>query len=63
MQNYYDSFSIGVDIETGGHVFQLHVTNSMPMHESGFITRTTSDWGNGGFILDLILVESSSYDY
>ncbi len=48
VQNYYDSFSIGVDIETGGHVFQLHVTNSMPMHESGFITRTTSDWGNGG---------------
>ena len=40
--------SIGVDIETGGHVFQLHLTNSMPMHESGFITRTTSDWGSGG---------------
>ena len=48
VQNYYDSFSVGVDIETGGHVFQLHVTNSMPMHESGFITRTTSDWGSGG---------------
>ena len=48
MQNYHDSFSVGIDIETGGHVFQLHVTNSMPMHESGFITRTSSDWGNGG---------------
>ena len=47
-ENYHDSFSIGVDIETGGHVFQLHVTNSMPMHESGFLTRTTSSWLDGG---------------
>ena len=44
--NYNNSFSIGVDIETGGHVFQLHVTNSRPMHESGFITRTSGDWGD-----------------
>ena len=45
---YNNSFSIGVDIETGGHVFQLHITNSMPMHESGFMTRTQSDWLDGG---------------
>ena len=46
--NYNNSFSIGVDIETGGHVFQLHVTNSMPMNESGFLTRTQGDWLDGG---------------
>jgi len=45
---YNNSFSIGVDIETGGHVFQLHLTNSMSMNESGFITRTTSNWLDGG---------------
>ena len=45
---YYNSFSIGVDIETGGHVFQLHITNSMPMYESGFMTRTQDDWFDGG---------------
>ena len=45
---YNNSFSIGVDIETGGHVFQLHITNSMPMHESGFMTRTQGDWFDGG---------------
>lgn len=44
---YTNSFSIGFDIETGGHVFQLHLTNSTPMNESGFITRTTGDWGDG----------------
>ena len=45
---YHNSFSIGVDIETGGHVFQLHLSNSRPMHESGFMTRTQSDWLDGG---------------
>ena len=45
---YNNSFSIGLDIETGGHVFQLHLTNSMSMNESGFITRTTGDWFDGG---------------
>tara|TARA_Y100000589_G_scaffold18712_2_gene15552 strand:- start:10132 stop:11025 length:894 start_codon:yes stop_codon:yes gene_type:complete len=46
--NYNNSFSFGVDIETGGHVFQLHLTNSMPMHESGFLTRTYGSWSEGG---------------
>lgn len=41
------SFSIGFDIETGGHVFQLHVTNSLAMYERGFITQTTGDWMKG----------------
>ena len=41
------SFSIGVDIETGGHVFQLHLTNSRAMQEKGFITETTGDFFKG----------------
>ena len=47
-ENFYDSFSVGLDIETGGHVFQLHLTNSLPMHESGFLTRTRGNWLDGG---------------
>lgn len=42
-----NSLSIGVDIETGGHVFQLHLTNSRAMIEKGFITETTSDFFDG----------------
>ena len=42
-----NSFSIGLDIETGGHVFQLHLTNSSPMHESGFMTQTEGRWLDG----------------
>lgn len=44
-QNY--SLSIGVDIETGGHVFQLFLTNSAGMNEPQFITQNTGDWANG----------------
>lgn len=45
---YVNSFSVGVDIETGGHVFQLHFTNSTSMIEKGFITETIGRWENGG---------------
>ncbi|WP_164905496.1 DUF5777 family beta-barrel protein [Flavobacterium sufflavum] len=41
---YKNPLSIGVDIETGGHVFQLHFTNARAMHESGFLGQTTGDW-------------------
>lgn len=44
---YGNSLSIGFDIETGGHVFQLHFTNSTSMIEKGYITETSGKWGNG----------------
>jgi hypothetical protein len=44
---YQDSFSVGFDIETGGHVFQLHLTNSKGMTEKHFIGQTTGSWGAG----------------
>lgn len=44
---YTNSFSLGVDIETGGHVFQLHFTNSQGMIEEMFVTRTDGKWSNG----------------
>ena len=42
------SLSLGFDIETGGHVFQLMFTNSLPMTERGFIGETTGKWNDGG---------------
>ena len=42
--NYYNSLSVGVDIETGGHVFQLHFTNSSGMAEPQFIAQNTGTW-------------------
>ncbi|MEO9804052.1 MAG: DUF5777 family beta-barrel protein [Reichenbachiella sp.] len=43
----YDALSFGVDIETGGHVFQVHITNSRSMIEQGFVSETTGNWGDG----------------
>jgi Membrane bound beta barrel domain (DUF5777) len=47
LQNTTNSLSIGFDIETGGHVFQLHFTNSQGMSERTFISETTGDWAKG----------------
>lgn len=44
---YKDPLSVGIDIETGGHVFQLHFTNATGMNEKAFITNTTGSWGRG----------------
>jgi hypothetical protein len=44
---YHNSLSFGFDIETGGHVFQLHFTNSTGMNEKGFIAETTNSWSKG----------------
>lgn len=48
---YYDSMGIGLDIETGGHVFQVHLTNSLGITENQFITRTGDSWADGGMRL------------
>jgi hypothetical protein len=45
--NYYDSFGIGYDLETGGHVFQMHFTSSQGIHEAGYLGQTTGDWSKG----------------
>lgn len=48
LPGYRNTLSIGFDIETGGHVFQLHFTNSTSMIEKGFVTETSGDWFDGG---------------
>ncbi len=59
-----NSLSFGVDIETGGHVFQLHFTNSTGMTDRSFITNTTGDWGKGdvhfGFNISRLFVLKKS---
>ena len=45
---FKNGLSIGFDIETGGHVFQLHLTNATSMIERGFVAENTNSWGNGG---------------
>lgn len=42
--SYANALSIGFDIETGGHVFQLHFTNSPYMSHKAFLTETQEEW-------------------
>lgn len=46
-KKFENPLSIGVDIETGGHVFQLHFSNAQPMFERAFITETMGKWSKG----------------
>jgi hypothetical protein len=46
-KKYSNSFSLGCDIETGGHVFQLHFTNSQMIFAPGYIARTEGEWLDG----------------
>jgi hypothetical protein len=46
---YKNPLSVGLDVETGGHIFQLLFTNSQSMTESGYLTSATGDWGKGDF--------------
>lgn len=46
-QKVYNPLSLGFDIETGGHVFQLIFTNSLGMIEKAFIGETTGTWTKG----------------
>ena len=53
---YNNPLSIGADIETGGHVFQVHFTNAQAMFEEGFITQAQGDWLDGDFFFGFNLV-------
>lgn len=45
---YYENpLSIGLDVETGGHIFQLIFSNSQAMTESGYLTTASGDWRMG----------------
>jgi Membrane bound beta barrel domain (DUF5777) len=47
----YNSLSVGIDIETGGHVFQIFLTNSEGEFEEAFLTNTQGNWSRGTFYL------------
>lgn len=46
-EEYKNSLSFGFDVEAGGHVFQIQLTNSQAMFSSGFIADTMGDWLTG----------------
>ena len=55
---YNNPFSIGVDLETGGHIFQLHFTNSQSMNTNGVFGTSTGDWGDSDVYFGFNLARS-----
>lgn len=44
---FKNPLSVGVDLDTGGHVFQMHFSSSQGIHEAGFLGNTRGDWTKG----------------
>ncbi|GAA3653995.1 DUF5777 family beta-barrel protein [Flavivirga jejuensis] len=44
---FKNPLSIGIDIETGGHVFQMHFSNAQAMNTNGFLGQGNGDWSDG----------------
>lgn len=55
---FRNPLSIGVDLETGGHVFQMHFTNAQPMNVNGFLGQATGDWSEGDIYFGFNLTRS-----
>ncbi len=50
-QIYYAPMGIGLEIDTGGHIFQVNFTNASGIIENDYIPYTTSNWGDKEFRL------------
>jgi Membrane bound beta barrel domain (DUF5777) len=59
---FTNALAIGFDIETGGHVFQLHFTNSRGMNEKALIGQTTGKWSNGDIFYGFNISRIFSFD-
>ncbi|MEB0263107.1 MULTISPECIES: DUF5777 family beta-barrel protein [unclassified Mucilaginibacter] len=48
---FYDGLGVGIEIETGGHVFTINFTNAEAISEFNYVTNTQSSWSKGQFRL------------
>ncbi|WP_231590764.1 DUF5777 family beta-barrel protein [Hymenobacter terrenus] len=55
---YRNALGVGVDIETGGHVFQLHLTNSRGMIEKFFVPQTDGNFFDGDIYFGFTVARS-----
>jgi hypothetical protein len=55
---YYPILGIGLEIDTGGHVFQVNFTNARGLIENDYIPNTTSNWADGEFRLGFTIART-----
>lgn len=49
LNGYSPAIGVGFEFDTGGHVFQLNLTNATGIFETDYIPYTTTDWLDGEF--------------
>lgn len=54
--SFVNPLSFGCDIDTGGHIFQLHFTNARAMYETGYLGNATGNWSKGDIYFGFNLV-------
>ena len=62
-QQLYDYLGVGVDIETGGHVFQIMLCNGIGMLEQHMVRETSTKWSDGGIRLGFNISRTFSFDH
>ena len=55
--------SLGVDIDTGGHLFQLILSNSQQIFTQGLYTATQGNWGDGKLFFGFNLIREFRIKY
>lgn len=60
-ETFQDALSVGVDIETGGHVFQLMFTNAQPVIENAFIAENQHEFFEGDIHFGFNIVRTFSF--
>jgi hypothetical protein len=50
-QSFYNCLSVGYEIETGGHVFEINFSNGPYINVNNLIPNSTDTWTKGGFKL------------
>ena len=59
--DYVNPLSASVDIDTGGHLFQIMISNTQQMYDQGIITNPTGDWSEGSFYFGFNLVREFNF--
>ncbi|WP_167611512.1 DUF5777 family beta-barrel protein [Maribellus sediminis] len=58
-----NALSLGVDIDTGGHLFQLVLSNNNRMFDQAVYTNTTGNWGDGHLYFGFNLIRKFKLKY
>jgi hypothetical protein len=60
---YYPSLHLGFEMETGGHVFHINLTNSRGMLENDFLPYNSANWAQGQFRLGFTISRTFPLSY